>query len=193
MDAMLIILPERCFIIKGEIVLQRLNTPVKLIERTRSQSSFFILIKRPSFVMPALLTRRSIRPMTLTASSTDFSTSFRSETFVLSARVFTPRLSTSFAVCVASSRLISEIIMLAPSLARAKAMALPMPCAAPVINATLSFNFVISFYLHISVYFLDQARKNLSRPDFDKSRYSIPSHFPHRILPKHRRSNLFDQ
>ena len=48
------------------------KVPLRLALITASKSDSFIIIKRPSRVMPALLTRMSMRPKVLTAASIRF-------------------------------------------------------------------------------------------------------------------------
>ncbi|MMZ67292.1 hypothetical protein D1872_298650 [compost metagenome] len=66
-EEMLMIRPERCFIIGRVTALIPLNTPFKFVSMTSSNSSSFIRIIKLSLVIPALFTRMSILPQ---ASST---------------------------------------------------------------------------------------------------------------------------
>ena len=78
--------PKRCFIMVRAAVLQHRKAPFKLVARTASKSSSFIRITRSSRVMPALLTRMSMRPNSFTTPS---SRAFTAAASVTSAR--TPR------------------------------------------------------------------------------------------------------
>ena len=79
------------------------KVPRRLALMTSSKSDSFIIINRPSRVMPALLTRMSMRPKALTASSIRFFTCWASATSHLTARALAPAASQAATVSWAAA------------------------------------------------------------------------------------------
>ena len=84
--------------------------------------------------MPALFTRMSMRPNAVTVSSRARSTSLMSVTSTAIATTL-PRLLNSLAVFSAKALSRSQIATLAPESRNRSTIALPIPCAPPVITA----------------------------------------------------------
>ena len=81
------------------------NVPFRLAAMTWSKSSSFMLISRPSLVMPALLTRISIRPNSCRAVSISRATCWGLDTSQRTVRALTPMASQAAAVCRAVASL----------------------------------------------------------------------------------------
>ena len=77
---MLMIDPARCFSIVFITAWVEMNTLVRLVEMTSSHSAAFMRRSRLSRVMPALLTRMSIRPWAATVFEMRLSIDSRDET-----------------------------------------------------------------------------------------------------------------
>src|ERR1019366_1499187 len=105
------------------------NAPVRLVESTVSQSSFFMRSARPSLVTAALFTRMSTGPALAKASLMD-SCEDRSRVTQID-----PGIVAEAASSFAASR--AARITRAPADANAWAQASPMPRLAPVISAVL--------------------------------------------------------
>src|SRR5688572_30240994 len=93
-----------------------------------------------SSVMAALLTRMSRRPQVDTAAATACATLAWSETSAFTACAVSPSFRRSSAAASTTSSSRSHIRTRAPSPARTRAAAKPMPRAAPVTSATLSWS-----------------------------------------------------
>ena len=79
------------------------NVPFRLVSITASKSASFIIIRRPSRVTPALFTRMSIRPNSLTAASIRAFTWASSATLHCTASALAPRASQAATVSWAAS------------------------------------------------------------------------------------------
>ena len=89
---------------------------------------------------PALLIRISMAPNFSMVFTIRSPTSLLDLTSTLTANDLLPSSFTSFAVCSASSKLISAVTTFAPSFAKASAITFPIPLPAPVTIATLLSN-----------------------------------------------------
>ena len=129
------ILPVPCSRNLGTTALEQRNAPIKLVPMTRSQSSSLISSTGLVGKIPALLTKIS----TLRNSFKDLSiiawTDSSSETSVHMAKALPPETSISFFTLFAHSSFTSAMTTLAPSRAKPSAIALPIPCPAPVTMA----------------------------------------------------------
>ena len=125
-------LPRACMC--GIAALQQRYTEVRLTSCTRRQASSPVVRIESSSggEMPALLKQTSRPPKRSTAVAYIAWTSAAS---VTSARTYSPSISSASAVPPASSR--SATTTCAPSAANRRALARPMPLAAPVMTATL--------------------------------------------------------
>ena len=125
------------------------KTLVRLMLIMRPHCSSVISSKAALLKIPALLTRMSSRPNCATVPAIIASTSGRLTTSVAKVAVRTPcacpRSSHACAVSCTPARFRSESANQQPSSAKRKAMARPMPRAAPVITATLLRNRAIFF------------------------------------------------
>ena len=106
----------------------------RLISITLSQSSSFILNKRPSAVIPALLIRISIDPKVFSASLAKEITSFLSLRLVTIVFTSSPNSNSNFDK---TSCLVPDKINFAPLDFICFAIDIPIPPVAPVIKATL--------------------------------------------------------
>src|SRR5262245_24741686 len=88
--------------------------------------------------IPALLTRMSSRPNAAIALAMPASTCGSLLTSIATPTARLPDASSSFAAALAPCWFRSAMTILAPSLAKVRAISLPMPLAAPVTTATLS-------------------------------------------------------
>ena len=79
------------------------KAPLRLVSMTASKSSSLSIMARLSRVMPALLTRMSREPSSFTAVSMRVFTAAGSATLPWTARVWTPRASSSFRVASAAA------------------------------------------------------------------------------------------
>src|SRR5438034_7366708 len=86
--------------------------------------------------VPAALTATSIRPKRATVWSTRLRTSSSRRTSARTNAAWAPRLRSSASSALPSDSRRPDATMLAPSLAKATAVARPMPVNAPVINMT---------------------------------------------------------
>ena len=113
------------------------NVPFKLTVNTASQSCSDIRIIRVSLVIPALLTRISILPNSLTAPFTAASTASELPTSTSKHFTLRPKASIIPTVSANHSAFRSQRATSHPSPANFFAIACPIPRAAPVTNATL--------------------------------------------------------
>src|SRR5476651_882185 len=130
--------PPPCFTIWRAAACPARKVPLRFTAITRSKSASARSRNSAAWTIPALATRMSTRPNSLTAAAIAASTSILRETSQRAKlalkpsernRRVSPRPASSF-TSVSSTR--------APSRAKARAHARPMPCAAPVTTATLS-------------------------------------------------------
>ena len=151
---MLIIDPFFCFSIGCKTALVRLNTDLRLTVRTLSHWSSVILIRRVSLVMPALFTRMSIFPKSLTISFTTFWESSKSAAFEMYPFTVTLCAFNSWIVFKkASSSAIFVMAIDAPSAANLFAIAFPIPRLAPVIKAVLpSSSLIYYLFFDLQIY-----------------------------------------
>ena len=135
-EAMFTMAPLRCLVMAGRTALVQWNVPFRLTSSTAFQSSSFMRSSRPSRVMPALFTRMSMRPSSVSNRSAIAATSAHSATFALMTSARRPCDNTARAVSSARVTSRSTTATSAPSRAKASAMARPIPWAAPVTIAT---------------------------------------------------------
>ena len=143
------ILPYFCFCMNGITDFMHINAPRTFTAISWSHSSTVISRKGLGFKVPkiaALFTKISTRPYSLTVSRTVFSTESSLDTSVVMFIAFPPLLIISFSNFSPLS--ISAMTMFAPSLAISRAYSAPIPWAAPVIIATLSFSLAMFFPLN---------------------------------------------
>src|SRR5450755_574795 len=124
---MLMMRPQRCFIMPCITCCTARNAPVKLVESTASQSSFFMRSARPSLVTAALFTRISTGPASAKAALMDSCEDRSNVTHV------DPGIAAEAASSFTASR--AARITRAPVDASAWAQASPIPRLAPVTNA----------------------------------------------------------
>src|SRR4030043_2330130 len=145
-----IILPYLFFFIWGTTARQQKNWPFRLISTSLFQSSsvvFSIVPPLAEAMPPALFTRISTLPNSLTVRATISFTSALFETSAPIARDLRPRALTSPATFCAPSICRALTTTSQPSRANLRAIPLPIPLAPPVMIATLfSSN---TFYLRI--------------------------------------------
>jgi hypothetical protein len=104
---------------------------------SKSHSDSSNSVTAPERWAPALLTITSMPPISSAALSINARMSSASDTSVCTNRALPPSSSMSATVLWASSSFMSATTTEAPSLAKSRAVALPMPVAAPVMIATL--------------------------------------------------------
>src|ERR1700730_15153890 len=119
------------------------KTLFRFTSRTASHSSSLILNTRLSRVIPALLTRMSVRPKRDVPASTVAPTCSRPETSHPNAAAWPPAASIRWTTGEARSASTSTTATRAPSDASRSAVAWPIPCAAPVTTATRSVNLLM--------------------------------------------------
>src|SRR6516225_236250 len=131
-------LPEPCATIVSATACVQWNTPRRLTSMTASNCASVIFCRRASWVMPALLTSTSMRPKRASVAATIASTCARSvtsTTWPMHAAPSTDAAPTAAAAAATSCT--SHATTLAPSRANFRAVARPMPWAAPVTTAIL--------------------------------------------------------
>ena len=134
-EPILMMTPHFCLRISGTTACANRKIDLRLTAMRRSNSaSSTSSMGRRTWLMPALLTRISIRPKASTVALTEASTSACWET---SQRTAIALLLIKAAACRAASALMSTTATRAPSRANVSAMPLPKPDAAPVTSATL--------------------------------------------------------
>jgi hypothetical protein len=132
-EAMLMIRPQRRFIIPRCAARIATNAERRFVSRTASQSSSFIRSIRLSFVMPALFTRMSQDPKASSTACTSVVTS--AGTRMSQAN---PRASpSSSATCSAFASSRPTTATFAPHPISVRAISRPMPRVDPVTRATL--------------------------------------------------------
>ena len=132
-EAMLTTWPRLRAIMRGSAIFMPWMTPWRLMSTMRTAVASSSSMKRPTGMMPALLTSTSSGPKRSSAASTKASKESRRVTSSANPAALGP---ISAAACSASSASRSPIATFMPSRAKACAVALPMPRAAPVIAAT---------------------------------------------------------
>src|SRR5215469_18321448 len=130
------------------------NAPLRWTFITVSQSSSLILKSRLSRSTPALFTRMSSRPNRSTPCATAASTASWLDTSQETASACEPACSIWAATCLQFSRSTSARITCAPSSAKRRAVAAPIPLPAPVIKATRPS----SFPIHSVSFFSDSSK-----------------------------------
>jgi len=134
--------PPPWFTIAGISWRRHSHTPLRLMEMTRSQfSSVQSAVGALLPSMPALLNATSSRPKFSIAWFTALSTSAGFDTSVLTNMASPPAFLIAWAASSPSLTRTSARTTLAPSRAKASAVARPIPAAAPVTRATLPLNF----------------------------------------------------
>ena len=113
------------------------KTPRRLMSMTRSNCSSVILTRRASCVMPALLTSTSMRPCLSWTLATTASMVARSVTSMTWPSASAPRARHCCTTASMPVGLMSQTMTMAPSAANLRAVASPMPWAAPVMRLTL--------------------------------------------------------
>src|SRR5829696_6476990 len=126
---MLTIRPYPASCIPGSAACVQLRTPFRFTAITFSHCSGVVSVKNPNSSVPALLTRMSIGGSALATAA------WAEPRSVTSSSTARPEISP--ATSVAPSRLRSPIVTCAPSAARRRAVAAPMPLAPPVTSAFL--------------------------------------------------------
>ena len=116
------------------------STPSMLTSRNLVQSASESVRTSPRTKMPALLTTTSARPCAASTLRISACRSWPFETSTIIAVASPPAALISRTVASAVSPLMSVTQTCAPSLAKRKAIARPMPTPAPVITAILSLS-----------------------------------------------------
>src|ERR1700722_11353144 len=135
--------PPVCFIASTACLVPR-NTPREFTAISLSQASLSSMSDTALPLMPALFTRMSSLPYFCTVAST---TAFQSASLVTSRRMNSAvplARVMSAATCWPSSSNMSAITTLAPSFANRRAVATPIPDAAPLMIATFPSRRIIS-------------------------------------------------
>src|SRR5208282_5308954 len=193
------ITPEPWRIMWGTTAREQRKTPLRLTEMTESKASSVILpATAPSFhltncasrVMPALLMSTSTAPHRPTTSATADSTSASLHTLILRKSASSPSEDSwrSNSSCPAS--LTSHAATRQPSLANRRAVARPIPAAAPVTMTTLPrrpVSFIGLLKTHLKSE-LNYARPRARRQDLSKVRRcedGVSSIWTHRIRKAH--------
>src|SRR5215204_5587023 len=122
----------------GRTACEPFIAPSRLSSTRRDWDSSGTSSKRPHMLVPALLTHTSIPPKAEIAASVRSRTRSGSVTSVGTASARPPSSSQSRAACSSSSRRRAARTTLAPRLAKALAVASPMPLEAPVITTVAS-------------------------------------------------------
>src|SRR6266542_1476069 len=128
------------------------KAPVRFVERTRSQDSLDIRRIRLSSVTPALLTRTSICPSSVSARLTPLSIEAGSDRSSGRTLARPPVAAISATTFPSASTVRAAATMRAPSEASRRAIASPMPREAPVTRATRPSNRFRSSPPRIEVY-----------------------------------------
>src|SRR5688500_10704229 len=189
---MLMMRPQRAFIMPRITARDRRNTLRRLVAITSSKSSSFMRSARLSRVMPALFTRMATSPSSLMSAS--HCAALRTS----STRPF---------IFLAPSSLVDVPTTLAPALRSSSAIASPMPREAPVTRASLPVSISrLAFErlfercaigggerLHAGRDALGHARQHLARATFDDVRHAAVDHLADGLHPAHRRRGLAKQ
>src|SRR5262252_3303105 len=133
---MLTIRPHPLWSIPRRNALVTRKAPFRSVSRTRSQSSSLRNAKRESLMIPALFTRTSAPPNSLSTRSASALTSSRTVTSARTATAWPPRARISAAVASARSIFSRHVRTTRwPPAARSEEMARPMPREPPVTTA----------------------------------------------------------
>src|ERR1700730_7442220 len=132
----MILPPPACFI-TGCAACEHRNALVRLVLITLSHSSGSSVCGGLRILMPALLTRMSIRPSSRLTRSTILATAALSVTSAMTDIALTPRLRRSATAAFDFASLRPTTAMPAPASARPRAMPSPMPPLPPGTMATL--------------------------------------------------------
>src|SRR5512139_3663863 len=197
---MLMMRPQRAFIMPRITARERRNTDFRLVSMTSSQSASFMRSARLSRVMPALLTRIAIAPTSFSISASAASVCAISRTFI------TLPTSPASAIACAPASPVAVPTTLAPCFASSSAIARPIPREAPVTSATLPASISAPFHcgerllergavggreaLQLRLDALHQAREHLARAAFDDVRDALRGHAADDLDPAHRRRGL---
>src|SRR5258708_2112127 len=130
--------PPPCFTIWRAAAWPARKMPFRFTAITRSKSASSMSRNSAACTMPALATRTSRRPNALTAAATALSTWALRETSQAAKLTVKPSAVRRSVSRRPASSFTSVRSTRAPSRAKARAHARPMPCAAPVTRATLS-------------------------------------------------------
>src|SRR5579884_687725 len=141
MELMKMMLPERCSIIAGKKARQQRKAPVRLLSRVSCHSAREISQSGAVGPMvPLLFTRISTRPNVCKVCSASWRTLSSWRISVGTARALRPSASIIARVSSKASWVREASTRCAPSLAKASAIACPMPRPPPVTTAILSCN-----------------------------------------------------
>ncbi len=132
--------PERCFSIEPSACCVQRCAPVRLVRITASQSSSFMRSARVSRDTPALFTSMSSRPNFASTCWNPAFTCAGSETSIGTASASPPAAWISAASSPSFSTFRAATATFAPASTSEREVARPIPCDAPVTNATLSFS-----------------------------------------------------
>src|SRR5262249_980707 len=135
---MLMMAPPPCRSMCGIAYLHIKNGPLRFTSCTRSQSSSVVDTGSPTFSMPTLLCRMSMRPKRSMVASMTARTSAARLTSPASANASPPAVRISSAVASAAARFRSTAAIRAPSRAKSSAVALPLPMPAAIVPAPVT-------------------------------------------------------
>ena len=135
-DVMEMMRPERCFIIGRTQARARRKAAVRSVSTTSFQASSFMRITSVSRVMPALLTRTSMRPNSATVSATALAEASPSQTLSTMPRPLPSSSAMRAVMRSAPASLVAVPTTVAPAFTKASRMAAPMPRLVPVTSAT---------------------------------------------------------
>ena len=135
-ELMLMISPAPRWITEGATARETRKTLLRLVSRTRSQSASVFSWAGPKRPMPALFTRMEIGPRVDWVLSTRELTSAERETSAISEKTGWPEFCNSAAAAESARLSWPQMETAAPSWARRRAMARPMPRVPPVTRAT---------------------------------------------------------
>src|SRR5437899_6353400 len=156
-EELLTMAPLPCFRIWSSSYFMQFQTPLRLIELTRSNSSpLASAVSAIGLCTPALLNAASSLPKVDTVCTTMAATWLSSLTSQRIASALCPTATISLAAACTDSSLLSASTTEAPASANAFAVARPMPEPAPVTSATLFSNdkfmteFLTLLYLYLA-------------------------------------------
>src|SRR5476651_1299601 len=134
-EAILTIRPHRARVIGRARGLVQWKQLERLVARTSFQSASLIRKRRPSRVIPALLTRMSITGNSARSAAEAWATAAPTATSTARDRALPPAATMAAAVAPQDSADLETQMTVTPCFARVSAMALPMPRPAPVTRA----------------------------------------------------------
>src|SRR5580658_713782 len=136
-EVMLTILPQRARVIGRARCFVQWKQLVRLVAMTSFQSASLILKRRPSRVMPALLTRMSMSGISARSASHALAIAAPSATSTASARALPPDCVIAAAAAPQESADLDTQMTMTPLRASVSAIARPIPRPAPVTSAVL--------------------------------------------------------